>query len=63
MCVWEGTQMHMSAQNVTGLIGKNYVIHVIKVWDHMISRWRKSIFEHLKSIIIKILSRLGIELS
>lgn len=22
MCVWEGTQMHMSAQNVTGLINR-----------------------------------------
>lgn len=27
MCVWEGTQIHMNAQNVTGLIGKNKVIH------------------------------------
>lgn len=44
--VWEGTQRHVSAQNVTGLINreKNSVIHVIKVWNHMISRWTKSIF-------------------
>lgn len=31
MCVWEGTQMYMSVQKVTGLVGKNSVIHVIKV--------------------------------